>query len=393
MDIWTVMGLRRNGKQHTRLLCALWMVWCGVLPLNAERPEASVSVADGLAGGSVAEALLRLPDFDLRSRPDLMEKLDRYLRTNQGTTRYFQLVRQFELTTRSNELLALAISRPDTTAGTWAAETLVHFGKRDMLEQAVQRVEIDQAIAAVRVIANIGDADTYAFFSSKIANDETPFEIRHVIATALADQPKGEQFLADWVAAENYPPQLAFTIGNILHSSQNEGHRKIAARYLPRPETSGGKPLPPLRELVKRRGDRERGRDLFFSKAQCVSCHQVARQGKPIGPDLTEIGSKLSRVILYTSILDPSAAISHNYENHELVTVDGKIETGILLSRDATGTTLKNAEGIVRSFANAEIESFRTLPISLMPSGIEKKLTEEELVDLVQFLASLKNSR
>ncbi|MEC8337294.1 MAG: hypothetical protein VXZ84_04055, partial [Planctomycetota bacterium] len=215
MNISSVMRLRRNVKQHTRLICALWVLWCSVLPLNAERPEASVSVADGLADGSVAEALLRLPDFDLPSRPDLMEKLDRYLRANQGTTRYFQLVRQFELTTRSNELLTLAISRPDTTAGTWAAETLVRFGKREMLEQAVQRAEIDQAIAAVRAIANIGDTDAYAFFTLKLKNDETPFEIRHVIATALADQPKGEQFLADWVAAENCPPQLAFTVGNI----------------------------------------------------------------------------------------------------------------------------------------------------------------------------------
>ena len=83
----------------------------------------------------------------------------------------------------------------------------------------------------------------------------------------------------------------------------------------------------------------------------------------------------------------------HNYENHEVVTFDGKIETGILLSRDATGTTLKNAEGIVRAFPNSEIESFRTLPLSLMPDGIEKKLTVEELVDLVQYLASLKNTR
>ena len=369
------------------------MLWGSSLPfsaeLSAEQPGAVVSLADQ----SVAEALLRLPDFDLQSRPDLLEKVDRYLRANQGTTRYFQIVRQFELKDRSDELLALALSRPGTTPGTWAAETLVRFGNREMIEQAVRRAEIDQASAAVRAIANVGDADAYAFFTKTITNDETPFETRHAIATAMADQPAGEQFLADWVAAENLPEQLAFTVGNLLHGSQNEGHRKIAARYLPRPETSGGKPLPPLKELVARSGDRERGRNLFFSKAQCASCHQVAREGKPIGPDLTEIGSKLSKGVLYTSILDPSAAISHNYENHEVVTFDGKIENGILLSRDATETTLKNAEGIVRAFPNSEIESFRTLPLSLMPDGIEKKLTVEELVDLVQYLANLKNTR
>ena len=79
------------------------MLWGSSLPLiaelSAEQPGASVSLADR----SVAEALLRLPDFDLQSRPDLLEKVDRYLRANQGTTRYFQIVRQFELKDRSDE--------------------------------------------------------------------------------------------------------------------------------------------------------------------------------------------------------------------------------------------------------------------------------------------------
>ena len=357
--------------------------------MSAERPDARVSLADR----SVAETLLRLPDFNLRGRPDLIEKLDRYLRANQGTTRYFQLVRQFKLKDRSNELLAIVLSRPGTTPGTWAAETLVQFDKRELLEQTTRHADTDRAVAAVRGLASVGDADTQAYFVETLKKGVLPVETLNAIATALSDQPEGEQFLAEWVASGNLPPQLAFTVGNLLHSSEIAAHRKIATRHLPRPRTSGGNPLPPLKDLVGRSGDPEHGRTLFFSKAQCAGCHQVDREGKQIGPDLTEIGSKLSKEVLYTSILDPSAAISHNYENHEVVTVDGKIEKGILLSRDTTGTTLKDAEGIVRSFSHAEIESFRKLPLSLMPDGIEKKLTVRELIDLVQFLASLKNSR
>ncbi len=363
--------------------------FCYCIVLNAEPPKGSFPLADR----SVAETLLRLPDFDLQNRPDLLKNLDRYLKANQGTTRYFQLIRQFHLKDRSDELLQLGLTRAGTTAGTWAAETLATFGKRSQLEQVVLDTENDSSLAGVRAIASLGDADAHTFLSQSLMKENLSTETLNAIATALARQPEGEKFLAETVAAENLPMQLAFAVGNVLHGSQNPAHRLIAERYLPLQETINGKPLPPLKEIVNRTGDHAKGRDLFFSKAQCATCHRVAQEGKSIGPDLTEIGNKLSKQVIYTSILDPSAAISHNYENHELVTVDGKIETGILLSRNDIGIEIKNAEGIIRSFPMAEVESLRKLQTSLMPAGIEKKLTVDELVDLVQYLTSLKPSQ
>ena len=78
--------------------------------------------------------------------------------------------------------------------------------------------------------------------------------------------------------------------------------------------------LPPIEELVKRTGDAIEGRILFNTTATCVKCHKVDGIGKDVGPDLTEIGSKLSRHALYESILYPSAGISHNYETWTIVT-------------------------------------------------------------------------
>ena len=366
-------------------------LFCLLVLLSGMQSSAEpVGNAFPLADGSIAETLLRLPDFDLQSRPDLLQSLDRYLRSNLGTTRYFQLVRQFELQDRSDELLNLALTRVGTTPGTWAAETLVTFGKRNQIEQAVLSPQTDRSVAAVRAIGSVGDVDAHTFLTQALLGAELSPETLTAIATALARQPQGEQFLAETVVADKLPAQLSFTVANLLHISQNPAHRGIATQHLPLPKTKSGKPLPPLKELVKRSGDPVAGRTLFFSKAQCATCHRVTEEGKFVGPDLTEIGSKLSKQVLYTSILDPSAAISHNYENHELLSLDGKIETGILLSRSEAKIEIKNAEGIVRSFPASEIESLRKLPISLMPAGIEKQLTAEELVDLVEYLLSLK---
>ena len=355
--------------------------------------DESVATAFPLDDASVAEALLRLPEFDLRSRPDLLNNLDRYLKKNRGTTRYFQLVRQFDLQERSDELLELALARQGTTPGAWAAETLVSFGQRDRLERGVKSEDKDRSVAAIRALANVGDTQAQTFLQQTLFQTELSPEALAATATALAGWPQGERFLAETVAAGKLPPRLHFTVANLLHASAQQNHREIAIRFLPLPATKGGAPLPPLHRLVKRSGDAAKGRELFFSKAECGNCHRVAEAGKAVGPELTGIGDKLARQALYTAILDPSAGISHNYENHELVTLDGKIETGILLSQGDERIELKNAEGIVRSFPAAEVESLRPLQTSLMPAGIEEKLTAEELIDLVEYLSRLKTER
>jgi len=345
-----------------------------------------------LADRSIAEALLRLPDFDLRSRPDLLESLDRYLQANVGTTRYFQLLRQFDLQERSDELLDLALTRQGTTPGTWAAETLVTFGKRDRLERAMMSNNKVRSVAAVHALAAIGDEDARTVLSRTLVNPELSAEALNAIATVLARHPKGEQLLAETVAAGKLPLQVTFTAANLLHVSKNLAHRAIADRYLPLPQTKSGKPLPPLTLLVKRSGNTVKGRDIFFGKGECATCHQVAKEGKVVGPDLTEIGSKLARQALYSAVLDPNAGISHNYENHEVETLDGKIETGILLSHNDAQIEIRNAQGVIRSFPTPQIESVRKLQISLMPGGIQEKLTAAELVDLIEYLCSLKAS-
>ncbi len=108
---------------------------------------------------------------------------------------------------------------------------------------------------------------------------------------------------------------------------------------------------------------------------------------------MTGIGEKLAKQAIYTAILDPSAAISHNYENHEVITDDGRVETGILLSASDETIEIKNSEGIVRRFDASSLESFRPLSTSLMPAGIEEKLTTAELIDLVEYLSQLKTLR
>src|SRR5690606_10746158 len=104
------------------------------------------------------------------------------------------------------------------------------------------------------------------------------------------------------------------------------------------------KPLPPLPVLLKMQGNVERGRVVFETTGTCAKCHVVNNKGKEVGPNLSEIGGKLSREAFFESILYPSAGISHNFETWLVLLDSGNTATGILVSQTADTLTLRGAD-------------------------------------------------
>jgi putative heme-binding domain-containing protein len=123
-----------------------------------------------------------------------------------------------------------------------------------------------------------------------------------------------------------------------------------------------------------------------------VKCHRVGDEGKQVGPELSEIGSKLAPEAIYVSILDPSAAVSFNFETYNVLLKDGRNVSGVLVSQTDDSVTIKTAEAIERTFQRAAIDEFVKQPISLMPSDLVRNMTTQQLVDLVAYLMSLKKS-
>jgi putative membrane-bound dehydrogenase-like protein len=71
------------------------------------------------------------------------------------------------------------------------------------------------------------------------------------------------------------------------------------------PEESGG---PPLDEG----GDPARGAEVFWKHpvAACSACHAIGGLGGAVGPELSQVGARLTRPQLLQSILDPNAALA-----------------------------------------------------------------------------------
>src|SRR5262249_53968409 len=168
--------------------------------------------------------------------------------------------------------------------------------------------------------------------------------------------------------------------------------KQEAVKLFPPPPAKDNQPLPPLSDLVARKGNSKNGAMVYTTSGTCANCHVVNGAGKEVGPDLSEIGKKLSREALYESILFPSAGISHNYETYVVETKNGNVASGILVSQTPDAVVLKGSDAIVRTFKKSEIETLVKSNVSLMPADLNKAMTVQELTDLVEYLLTLRGN-
>jgi putative heme-binding domain-containing protein len=68
------------------------------------------------------------------------------------------------------------------------------------------------------------------------------------------------------------------------------------------------------------------------------------------------------------------------------VTNDGRVLNGVIAGETADSVTLRREEGQQDTIPRADIEELRATGKSIMPDGLEQKLTSDQLADLLEFL-------
>jgi putative heme-binding domain-containing protein len=132
----------------------------------------------------------------------------------------------------------------------------------------------------------------------------------------------------------------------------------------------------------KATGDPARGR-LLFSQS-CGACHVLYGEGGKLGPDLTG-RNRSDLASLVRSIVDPSAEVPEDGRLTVVTRTDGSIASGIILSKNATGITLRGQQGdvVIRNEAVASLQTQETSP---MPEGLLDPLTDQQPQDLFSYL-------
>lgn len=126
----------------------------------------------------------------------------------------------------------------------------------------------------------------------------------------------------------------------LLQAAEQVAHEPLtaAADQFRQRQQQAGTPTALFSECLQG-GDAERGAEVFFgrSAASCRRCHKVRGNGSDVGPDLSGVARDKDRRELLESIVDPNAKIAKGFETLIVVTVQGKILSGIVKSEVSGG--------------------------------------------------------
>jgi putative heme-binding domain-containing protein len=358
------------------------------LPPSEGRTEALVELAtSGKAAEDIArEALTRLKGS---KEPAVVKALQGALDKAKGTAQFVELVRDFGAMGQGAALLDTAVKLGGDPVANDAVKLIFNEPDADKL--------IDNGLAGangtgvVNLLGNSGSSRATSRLVSLAGNTQQKAELRKSAVQALARTQAGAEALIKSAKDGKFPEDLKLAAASALRSVQYVKLEQDIASLFPMPGAQGGKPLPSVAELVKLKGDVAKGKAVFErAEATCVLCHKVGSAGVDVGPGLSEIGTKLPKEALYESILSPNAGLSMGFETQQFFLKDGSGAAGIVRSETGDEIVLVLPGGATQKVTKKNIAKREKLTTSLMPTGLNAMLTQDELVNLVEYLASLK---
>ncbi|MCI0464120.1 MAG: HEAT repeat domain-containing protein, partial [Gemmataceae bacterium] len=140
-------------------------------------------------------------------------------------------------------------------------------------------------------------------------------------------------------------------------------------------------------EMLQTQGNPERGRQVFFSKKlACYGCHRTAGKGGDVGPDLSQVGRFRNPRDLLEAVVFPSSTVVPQFRSYIVATKDGRAVTGMMVRESAEAIYLRTAQLAEIRLARKDVEEMTPSPVSIMPEGLDKAMTRQELSDLLEFL-------
>jgi len=137
------------------------------------------------------------------------------------------------------------------------------------------------------------------------------------------------------------------------------------------------------------KGDAARGEKIFRrADVSCMRCHSVSRAGGQVGPDLSAVGGSSPVDYVVNSILNPNLAVKEQYVTKVFVLESGNVLTGVVIDRDDTRVRIRDVQGKTITIPTADIEE-EAEGKSLMPQGLTKFMTRNEVLDLAKFISEL----
>jgi putative heme-binding domain-containing protein len=136
-------------------------------------------------------------------------------------------------------------------------------------------------------------------------------------------------------------------------------------------------------------GNAAAGKAVFESQENCVSCHRAGATGAFYGPNLSNVGSRISPAGLRILLNTPPEKATPANRHYEIVLNNGKTVRGKLLNQDPFSLQLLSLDGQLVAFKRSQIRSGKFVDPPQMPS-FKGTLTDKQIADLVAYLTTLR---
>lgn len=145
-----------------------------------------------------------------------------------------------------------------------------------------------------------------------------------------------------------------------------------------------------LVQAASAKGNAKQGEAIFKSaQTTCLACHKVGAEGGVLGPDLTAIGRAMTPEAITESVLWPKRQVKEGFLMTQVTTKSGQTFQGYKSSETPELLTLKDVtSNALQPIAKTDIAT-RNDAGTLMPEGLTAWMTEEQRLDLLQYLFQL----
>ncbi len=140
------------------------------------------------------------------------------------------------------------------------------------------------------------------------------------------------------------------------------------------------------RDVLAMPGDRVQGKAVF--KKECSICHRLEGVGFDLGLPLATVKSRGYEGIL-SQILDPNREVNPTYMNYLILTEKGRALSGMISAETATSITLTRGQDQSDTVLRKDIDEMESSGQSIMPEGLEKQLSKQQMADLLEYLMTL----
>ena len=366
-ELFEIVGARREAKEMAPELATL-------LAIHTRGGEEAESIARNFAaingwgrgltrrGGSVPQAIDQMDELETGLRADLAHIFDQAGRTAHD----FEVPIDLRL-----EAIGVLQFAPFAIAG----PALFNLVKSDPFQELRG--------AAIEVLSTFDDS-TVGLSLMADFRSQTPGTRRRVLQAMLRTTPHTKVLLyeieAQRVALAELDPATIQALTNHRDESIRDVARGLLALVIP---ADRKQVLETYQRALTLSADAKRGQVIF--EKHCTTCHKIGALGVDVAPDISDSRTKTPAQLL-NDILNPNQAIDSNFVSYTIVTNDGKAETGIISTETSTSITVRQPEGKTVLILRQEIKEILSNGVSLMPEGLEKNITVEQMADLVSFV-------